>query len=61
MKMTPQALLEQGIIEGIVEEPTDHDQTIQNIDLVLEKRLAELVQLSSEELLKRRHARYEKF
>ena len=38
MKMTPQALLEQGVIEGIIEETTDHQATIQNIDVVLEKQ-----------------------
>ena len=61
MKMTPQALLEQGVIEGIIEETTDHQATIQNIDVVLEKQLATLPQLTPEELLKRRRARYRKF
>lgn len=61
MKMTPQALLEQGVIEGIIEETTDHQATIQNIDVVLEKQLATLAQLMPEELLKRRRARYRKF
>ncbi|GIC73344.1 hypothetical protein LFLT20_03480 [Limosilactobacillus fermentum] len=61
MKMTPQALLEQGVIEGIIEETTDHQATIQNIDVVLEKQLATLAQLTPEELLKRRRARYRKF
>ena len=59
--MTPQALLEQGVIEGIIEETTDHQATIQNIDVVLEKQLATLAQLTPEELLKRRRARYRKF
>ena len=61
MKMTPQALLKQGVIEGIIEETTDHQATIQNIDVVLEKQLATLAQLTPEELLKRRRARYRKF
>lgn len=32
MKLTPQDLLKQNVIEGIIEEPTDHLQVCKNIE-----------------------------
>lgn len=61
MKLTPQDLLEQQVIEGIIEEPTDHLQVCQNIEQVLQTELDKLQSLSGKELLARRYQRFRKF
>lgn len=61
MKITPQDLLKQNIIEGIIQEPEDHEQVLKNIDQVLVKELKQLQQLSPEELLAKRYGRFRKF
>lgn len=61
MQMTPVALLEQGMIEGIIPESTDHHATARQIGRILTTALTELQGLSPEELLARRQERYRKF
>lgn len=62
MQMTPTALLQKNVIDGIIDEDeADHRQTCQNIDQVLQKRLAALEQLTPQELLAKRQERYRKF
>lgn len=61
MRMTPQALLEQGAIEGIIPEPANHQAVCQQMDMVLERELTRLAKLSPAELLERRQKRYRKF
>jgi len=61
MQMVPQALLKQGIIEGIIPESEKHQQTCKNIEQVLLKRLNKLQELSPNQLLANRKKRYRKF
>lgn len=61
MRMTPEALLKQNIIEGIIPEKRDHQATCQQIEQVLMTELVKLQKLSATELLKKRQARYRKF
>lgn len=61
MQVTPQALLQQGVIEGIVAEPNSHRKVIKNIKRVLVEELASLQRLTPHELVARRHARFRKF
>lgn len=61
MQLTPQALKKQGIIEGIIAEPADHQAVIANLDEVLTRELAALQQLTPTELLQRRQQRFRKF
>lgn len=61
MQMTPEALLKQDIIEGIISEDKDHQATCRQIEQVLTTELAKLLKLSPAELLKKRQARYRKF
>lgn len=61
MKLTPEDLLKMDIVEGIIDEPDDHDQVLNNIDGVLTKEIKTLEQLTTEELLDKRYARFRKF
>lgn len=61
MKLTPKDLLNFKVIEGIIEEPDDHQLVCQNIDQVLQKELQKLQALSDDELLDRRYKRFRKF
>ncbi|HJA72808.1 MAG TPA: acetyl-CoA carboxylase carboxyl transferase subunit alpha [Candidatus Limosilactobacillus faecipullorum] len=61
MQLTPQALLKQKIIEGIIEEPDDHQAVISKVDLILDKQLKQLETLTPAELIARRRERYRKF
>ena len=61
MKMIPQALLKQRVIEGIIPEEENHRQTCLNIEKVLLKRLQYLQNLTPSELLVNRKKRYRKF
>lgn len=61
MKLTPQDLLKFKVIEGIIDEPEDHQQVCDEIDDVLQKELKKLQSLSDTELLARRYERYRKF
>lgn len=61
MQMTPEALLKQDIIEGIISEDKDHQATCRQVEQVLTTELAKLQELSAAELLKKRQARYRKF
>ncbi len=61
MQMVPQALLRQGIIEGIIPESEEHRKICKNIEQVLLKRLNKLQELSPNQLLANRKKRYRKF
>lgn len=61
MQLTPQALKKQGVIEGIIAEPTDHQAVIANLDAVLTRELAALQKLTPAELLQHRQQRFRKF
>lgn len=61
MQMTPRALLKQKIIEGIIPESADHQQTCLDIKQVLSQRLRSLAKLSKEQLLAKRRSRYRQF
>lgn len=61
MQMTPATLLNQGIIDGIIPESQNHQQTCRQISQVLAGRLSRLQQLSTTELLARREERYRQF
>ena len=61
MQMVPQALLKQGIIEGIIPESEKHQQTCKNIEQILLKRLNKLQKLSPNQLLANRKNVIESF
>lgn len=61
MRLTPQELLKQKIIEGIIPEPANHGQVCQNIDQCLQVEIKKLQSLSVSDLLARRHQRFRKF
>lgn len=61
MQLTPQALKKQGVIEGIIAEPADHQAVIANLDAVLTRELAALQKLTPAELLQHRQQRFRKF
>lgn len=61
MQMTPEPLLHNKIIEGIIPESVDHAETCKSIRSTLEERLKFLKQFTGEELLARRKERYRKF
>lgn len=61
MKLTPQDLLKMDVVEGIIDEPDDHEQVLANIDAVLTKEIKNLEQLDDAELLNKRYERFRKF
>lgn len=61
MQLTPRDLLKKHVIEGIIKEPSDHQQVVKNIDQVLQRQLGDLQKLSTDQLLQKRHERYRKF
>ena len=61
MQLTPAALEDQGMIEGIIAEPADHQEVIRAVDRVLVARLNELQQLAPAELVAKRAQRYRKY
>ena len=61
MQLTPRDLQQKHIIDGILEEPNDHRQVVQNIDRVLQQQLSQLQKMPVEDLLKQRYERYRKF
>lgn len=61
MQLTPRALLKQGVVDGIIPEPRNHQAVIANMDMVLKQELAKLQKLSPNELLVRRKERFRKF
>ncbi|MBP2057633.1 acetyl-CoA carboxylase carboxyl transferase subunit alpha [Lactobacillus colini] len=61
MKLTPQDLLKFQVIEGIIEEPEDHQLVCQNIADILATELTKLEKLSNNELIERRYKRFRKF
>ncbi|MDO4903027.1 MAG: carboxyltransferase subunit alpha [Limosilactobacillus sp.] len=61
MQITPQDLLKKQIIEGIIDEPDDHEQICKNIAEVLTEELAQLKQKTVDTLVQERQNRYRKF
>lgn len=61
MQMTPQSLLNNNVIEGIIKEEKDHEATCQYISSVLVKELSKLKSLSKEELMSKRKDRFRQF
>lgn len=61
MQLTPENLLKKQVIEGVIAEPGDHQQVVNNISVVLKRELTRLSQYSPDELLAKRHQRYRKF
>jgi acetyl-CoA carboxylase carboxyl transferase subunit alpha len=60
LKLTPEVLLEDGIIDKIVPEVVDQNST-QNLKEMLIKEVNHLKELSADELVERRHERFSKF
>ncbi|KAF0349733.1 carboxyltransferase subunit alpha [Pediococcus pentosaceus] len=60
LKLTPEHLLEDGIIEKIVPEVVDQTST-QNLKQMLVTEVNRLSQFSADELVQRRHERFSKF
>lgn len=60
MQLTPAALLQAQVIDGVIEE-TSEEQTLFLIKTVLEKELAKLQALPKDELLAKRYTRFRKF
>ena len=61
MQLTPEALLKQEIIEGIIPESNSHRKVCKEIKKVLTRELKNLTSLTEFELVKRRKERYRKF
>ena len=61
MQLTPEALLKQEIIEGIIAESNSHRKVCKEIKKVLTRELKNLTSLTEFELVKRRKERYRKF
>lgn len=61
MQLTPEALLKQEIIEGIIPESSSHRKICKEIKKVLTRELKNLTSLTEFELVKRRKERYRKF
>lgn len=61
MQLTPEALLKQEIIEGIIPESNSHRKVCKEIKKILAQELKNLTLLTKFELVKRRKERYRKF
>ena len=61
MQLTPEALLKQEIIEGIIPEFNSHRKVCKEIKKILAQELKNLTSLTKFELVKRRKERYRKF
>jgi acetyl-CoA carboxylase carboxyl transferase subunit alpha len=61
MQLTPENLLKQGIIEGIIAEGGSQRRICKNLNQMLNEQLPNLMKLSTEELLAKRYARFRKF
>ncbi|MCH4171411.1 MAG: acetyl-CoA carboxylase carboxyl transferase subunit alpha [Lactobacillus sp.] len=61
MKLTPNDLLDMKIIDTIIPEPTNQDRLLKNLKKKLLLKLADLSQLSGEELIQKRLARFREF
>ena len=61
MQLTPEALLKQEIIEGIIPESNSHRKVCKEIKKILAQELKNLTSLTKFELVKRRKERYRKF
>ena len=66
LRLTAQHLLKEGIVDQIIDEPsegahTDHDAAARFLDAALTHKLAEAVSLSQDERLARRFARLRQF
>lgn len=61
MQLIPEDLLRKKVIDGIIEEPTDHAAVLSNIDKILQQEISHLQKLSTTDLLQQRHDRYRQF
>ena len=61
MQLIPEDLLRKKVIDGIIEEPTDHAAVLSNIDKILQQEISHLQKLSTTDLLRQRHDRYRQF
>ncbi|KRM33115.1 acetyl-coenzyme A carboxylase carboxyl transferase subunit alpha [Agrilactobacillus composti DSM 18527 = JCM 14202] len=61
MKLTPNDLLDMKIIDTIIPEPANQDRLLKNLKKKLLLKLADLSQLSGEELIQKRLARFREF
>ena len=59
--LTPDKLLEDGVVEGVIPFAQDKQAQCREIDQVLSQEIKKLQGLSSEELLARRHERFRNF
>ena len=65
LKLTAKSLSETGVVDEVVREPVggahrDHDQAAEFVGTAIAKNLAEIVPLSTEELLEQRYQKYRK-
>lgn len=61
MQLTPESLLKNGVIEGVLAESDDHSQVISEIKKVLGRELTALSKKDVSELLTERYKRFRKF
>lgn len=61
LQLSPQKLLQQRVIEGIIPENNDHQETCRAITKVLQSELSRLQKMSITELLSLRHQRFNRF
>lgn len=61
MRLTPEELLKQHVIDGVILETSDHQETLTQLKEVLRKELATLNKLTPESLLAKRYQRFRKF
>ncbi|KRL04989.1 carboxyltransferase subunit alpha [Liquorilactobacillus oeni] len=61
MKLTPEKLLEQKIIDGIIPEPRSHKRLFKGVKRVLHEELEKYQKLSVSELVEKRQQRFQRF
>ncbi|KRM95784.1 acetyl-coenzyme A carboxylase carboxyl transferase subunit alpha [Liquorilactobacillus aquaticus DSM 21051] len=61
MQLTPEKLLEQHVIDGIVPESRSHKRVFKAVKKILQKELTDLEKLTSSELIEKRHQRFRQF
>ncbi|MFT8425338.1 MAG: carboxyltransferase subunit alpha [Liquorilactobacillus sp.] len=61
MQLTPEKLLAQKVIEGIIPESHSHKRVCRAIKKIIEQEMKELMSLSPNELLVKRYERFRKF
>lgn len=61
MRLTPEELIKQKVIEGVILETNDHEETLERFKKILHKELITLSKLTPERLLSKRYQRFRKF